>query len=122
MRHQFVADKQPSLLLIIDIQQAMLKVITEWEAVTHRVNQLSEAAGILDIPVLVTEHYKKGLGATIPEVSGGIIREHRFSQRILQCLPGDQFFGDGTATWSSSNSNKRHGNACLRALDRFGSA
>ncbi len=72
MRHQFIAEAQDSLLLIVDVQQAMLKVIEHWKETAHRVNQLSAAANLLGIPILVTEHYKKGLGATIQEISAGI--------------------------------------------------
>ena len=70
MRHHFVADRQDSLLLVVDIQQAMLKVIDVWPETVRRVNQLIRSANLLGIPVLLTEHYKKGLGETIPEVKG----------------------------------------------------
>ena len=91
MRHRFVADKQHSLLLIIDIQQAMLKAIAEWEAVVRRVNQLTAAAGILDIPILVTEHYKKGLGSTIPDISGGLSRATVFQKEHFSACLEDGF-------------------------------
>lgn len=90
MRHPFIAEKQHSLLLIIDIQQAMTKVIKQWEAVTRRVNQLSTATGILGIPLLVTEHYKKGLGPTIPELAGAtkwitVFHKEHFSNCFGNC-------------------------------------
>lgn len=68
MRHEFVATREDSLLLIVDFQQAMLKVLNSWETIARKVNQLSRAADALDVPILVTEQYKKGLGGTIPEV------------------------------------------------------
>lgn len=68
MRHEFVATREDSLLLIIDIQQAMLRVIDSWKQVARKVAQLSQAAEALGIPILLTEQYKKGLGETIPEV------------------------------------------------------
>jgi nicotinamidase-related amidase len=70
MRHDFVAVKEESLLLVIDIQQAMLKVMPDWQEVGRRTIQLSRAARVLGIPIAVTEHYKKGLGETIPELAG----------------------------------------------------
>jgi nicotinamidase-related amidase len=69
MRHPFIAQREESLLLIIDVQQAMLKVMDGWQATVGRINQLVKAANLLDIPILVTEHYKKGLGATIPDLA-----------------------------------------------------
>lgn len=68
MRHPFVAGKDDSLLLVVDIQEAMLKVIPNWEAVARRTTQLVRAAAVLGVPAAVTEHYKKGLGDTIPEL------------------------------------------------------
>jgi len=67
-RHEFVATRDDCLLLIIDIQQAMLKVIETWTDVVGKVNQLSQAAEALGVPILLTEQYSKGLGQTIPEV------------------------------------------------------
>lgn len=91
MRHRFVAERQHSLLLVIDIQQAMLKVINQWEAVTRRVNQLTTAAGIMDIPILITEHYKKGLGPTIPEVSADMGKATVFQKEFFSACLEDRF-------------------------------
>lgn len=71
-RHPFTARREDSLLLVIDIQQAMLKVIQDWEGITRKVNQLTRAADRLDVPIVLTEQYPKGLGATIPQVMEAI--------------------------------------------------
>ena len=67
-RHDFIAVRDDCLLLVIDIQQAMVKVIETWQQIVRRVNQLTQAAEALGIPILLTEQYPKGLGTTIPEV------------------------------------------------------
>ena len=67
-RSEYVATREDSLLLIIDIQQAMLKVIDSWETVAGKVKQLIQSANALGVPILLTEQYKKGLGETIPEL------------------------------------------------------
>ena len=69
MRHEFVATRNDSILLVVDFQMAMLKVIASWEKTARKVNQLTQAAHALGIPLLVTEQYRKGLGETIPEVA-----------------------------------------------------
>jgi len=90
MRHPFVADRQDSLLLIIDIQQAMLKVIDVWEENVRRAKQLINSANILGVPVLVTEHYKKGLGETIPEVKKELGGVNYFQKEYFSaCLETD---------------------------------
>ena len=68
MRHDYVAEREEGLLLVIDLQEAMAKVIDGWQETVRRVNQLIGAAEILNIPLLLTEHYRKGLGATLREV------------------------------------------------------
>jgi nicotinamidase-related amidase len=78
-RHPFVAEREASLLLIIDVQEAMRKVMGSWEATVAKVRQLGRAAHALGVPVLVTEQYKKGLGPTDPE----LLREIQTS-RVFQ--------------------------------------
>ena len=72
MRHPFVAEREKSMLLVVDVQEAMLKAIGTWEATLGRVNHLIQPARLLDIPILVTEHYKKGLGETVQEVKNAV--------------------------------------------------
>jgi nicotinamidase-related amidase len=84
MRHENIATRQDSLVLIIDFQPALLKVMDTREKVTRSVLQLVRAANILDVPTLVTEQYKKGLGETDPDVlreikSPTIIQKEHFS-------------------------------------------
>jgi nicotinamidase-related amidase len=89
-RHEFVAAREDCLLLIIDIQQAMLKVIETWQDVARKVNQLTQAAEALDIPILLTEQYSKGLGKTIPEVVDKIRSPRVFhKEHFSACLETD---------------------------------
>lgn len=69
VRHEFIATREASLLLVIDFQEAMLKVVESWEIVAHQVNKLTRSARALGIPLLVTEQYRRGLGETIPLVA-----------------------------------------------------
>lgn len=68
MRHEVIADAEDSLLLIIDVQEAMVKVVERMKPTVDRVNQLIESARILDVPIVVTEQYRKGLGTTVAQV------------------------------------------------------
>jgi len=55
-----------SLLIIVDIQAKLSAAMPEAEAnlITANTGSLLEAAAILNIPVLLTEQYPKGLAAT----------------------------------------------------------
>ncbi len=67
MLHMLLSAKE-SLLLVIDIQDRLLPVMHEGERVVRQTGILLQAAARLQIPVLLTEQYPKGLGATVPEI------------------------------------------------------
>lgn len=59
-------------LAVIDIQERLLPSIFEGDRVVRNAVRLIKGARVLEIPVLVTEQYKKGLGATTPAVASEI--------------------------------------------------
>ena len=59
-------------LVVIDIQERLLPTIFESERVVRNTVRLIKGARVLGIPVLVTEQYKKGLGATTQAVAAEI--------------------------------------------------
>ncbi|MFT3738263.1 MAG: hydrolase [Breznakibacter sp.] len=57
--------KEQALGLVIDIQERLFPVIHEKETLEKNVGILVEGLKALEIPIFVTEQYKKGLGDTI---------------------------------------------------------
>lgn len=57
-----------SLVLIIDVQERLVGML-EKDIIVSKTAKLADAARILDIPVVVTEQYPKGLGSTVAAVS-----------------------------------------------------
>ena len=55
-------------LLVVDIQDKLWPFISDKEMVMKRALQMIEVAGHLDMPIMVTEQYVKGLGPTVPEI------------------------------------------------------
>lgn len=58
-----------SLLLIIDIQERLAPAIHEGESVIAHNLWLTGVARRLDVPVLATVQYPRGLGATVPALA-----------------------------------------------------
>ena len=56
-------------LLIVDIQEAFRGVIPGADAIIARAQILTRAASLLELPIIVSEQYPKGLGSTVPELS-----------------------------------------------------
>ncbi len=54
-----------TLLLIIDVQGKLAQAVFQAESVEKSISKLIRACKVLDVPVLVTEQYPKGLGHTV---------------------------------------------------------
>jgi nicotinamidase-related amidase len=58
-------------LLVVDVQEKLLPATgAGGERVVANAGKLIRAARLLDIPILATEQYPKGLGPTVPAITG----------------------------------------------------
>ena len=57
-------DVDRAMVLVIDVQEKLLPSIVGGEGVVAAGRKLLEGAAVFELPVLVTEQYPKGLGAT----------------------------------------------------------
>jgi isochorismate hydrolase len=62
-------DTDRSGLLVVDLQDNLLRVIPSARAVVDQTRRLIEAARILDVPVAATVQYPKGLGPLDPSLA-----------------------------------------------------
>ena len=60
-------DIENTIILIIDIQEKLVGMLQNIE-IAIKAAKLVKAAGILNIPVIITEQYPKGLGHTISDI------------------------------------------------------
>lgn len=58
-----------TLLIVIDVQGNLARVVAESESAIHAVSQLVQGAGLLEIPVLLTAQVPEKIGHTIPEIT-----------------------------------------------------
>ena len=77
-------DVDLSCLLVVDIQSRLASAIHGCERVIANSGILMRAAARLGVPVLVSEQYPKGLGATVAELdpvmpAGGVLEKVHFS-------------------------------------------
>jgi len=56
-------------LLVVDVQERLIGAIADNARVVFNVRRLIDGAKILDLPVVATEQYPKGLGPTLPELA-----------------------------------------------------
>ncbi len=69
---KFALDRREVTLLIVDIQERLAVIMKERERVVKNCQHLLELATMIQIPVVVTEQYPKGLGRTVPELQAAI--------------------------------------------------
>jgi len=67
-------DPETAGLLVVDIQEKLWPFIDGRDEVLKRTLQAIDVAGHLELPIIVTEQYVKGLGPTIPEIKEALER------------------------------------------------
>ena len=70
-----------AVLIVIDLQEKLMATMQEKERVYKNTNLLIETAKQLDIPIIVTEQYPKGLGGTVDEIKGHL-PEHVYFDKV----------------------------------------
>jgi len=79
--------RDESRLLIVDMQEKLLPVINDHEAVLANCLKLIKAAKILEVPATVTEQYPKGLGPTVSAIAERLPgRPEKIEFSCLNCL------------------------------------
>lgn len=73
-----------SLLLVVDVQARLAPAVANHERVIARAGALLDAARLLGVPALATEHVPEGIGATVDALRerlwpDTIVRKTRFS-------------------------------------------
>ncbi|MCK4626635.1 MAG: isochorismatase family protein, partial [Phycisphaerae bacterium] len=62
-------DIENTILVVIDVQGKLAQSMHEKAALFENLTKLIKAASVLEIPIIWTEQYPEGLGATIPEIA-----------------------------------------------------
>ncbi len=89
MNRQLAAPRMDTTaLLVVDVQERLLPAIHEGEHVLEAICRMVAAAGVLEVPVVLTEQYPAGLGPTCPRLRE-CLREVRAIEktRFSACVP-----------------------------------
>lgn len=85
-------ERNDVILIVIDMQERMLPVITDGDRVTTEVARLIRGARALDLPVIVTEQYPQGLGTTIEPVRAALGELYEPIEKMSFSACGDLHF------------------------------
>jgi nicotinamidase-related amidase len=64
-----IIDRKKTVFVLVDIQDKFIPVIKDIDKVISNSNILVKASEILNIPLIVTEQYPKGLGHTTEKIN-----------------------------------------------------
>ena len=82
---KYFLNSQEAALVIIDIQEKLAAVMKYKDQVVDNCLHLIELAKILQIPLLLTEQYPRGLGTTIPEIQEVLTDYAPFEKTAFDC-------------------------------------
>jgi nicotinamidase-related amidase len=84
--------KEQTIGLIIDIQEKLFPHIFNAQELVENTTVLMEGMKVLNIPILVTEQYTKGLGFTIPSLSASLEGISIFEKISFSCCDDPGIF------------------------------
>jgi len=81
------------VLVVVDVQERLFNAMDaeRRDDMVANVKILASAARRLDVPVLVTEQYPKGLGRTLPELRTLLGDTPPFEKTVFSCAGADGF-------------------------------
>ncbi len=80
-----------TLLLLIDVQGRLAESVFQPEALAKNIGKLLRACAILDLPVLVTEQYPKGLGYTLDSLMALLAGNVPVEKKTFSCCGTPEF-------------------------------
>jgi nicotinamidase-related amidase len=78
-------------LLVVDIQEKLLPPIFQKDELVRNAKLLIRAAGVLNIPAVMTTQYARGLGRTVPEIASLLPETEAIDKDRFSCFGSDTF-------------------------------
>ncbi len=91
---KFLLERENTVLLIVDIQEKLAVVMRERDKVVKNNLHLIELAKMIDMPVMVTEQYPKGLGTTVTELREAIPSYRPVEKMTFDCCGQPTFLDE----------------------------
>lgn len=86
-----VLDRERTALVVIDVQEAFAKAVEGFDEVAAQTAILVQGAKVLELPVLATEQYPRGLGDTVPKVREALGETPRLAKTVFSAARAEGF-------------------------------
>jgi nicotinamidase-related amidase len=82
MRHPSLLDRQRAALAVIDMQESFRPLISNFDEVAAKIALMVAACRLLNVPIIVTEQYPKGLKQTAGEILEKLGEDYRPMEKL----------------------------------------
>ncbi len=91
IRNRKILRREETALLVIDIQERILKAMMNSEELIANSKKLISGFGVMNVPIFYTEQYPKGLGNTVPELKE-LLEEDAIAKLSFSCFGAGDLF------------------------------
>lgn len=93
LKDKFFLERDKAVLVVIDVQEKLCLAMDHkvLHKLTKNIGILLETAAELNVPVLVTEQYVKGLGATLTELKEKAAAAPCYEKMAFSCCGSSEF-------------------------------
>lgn len=93
LKDTFFLDRDKAVLVVIDVQEKLCLAMDQkvLHKLTKHIGILLDSAAELNVPVLVTEQYVKGLGGTLPELKEKAAAAPTYEKMAFSCCGSGEF-------------------------------
>lgn len=91
MTHPHLLSKEKAILVLVDIQEKLLKVMWKKEELILNVSKLIKSFKIMEIPILLTEQYPQGMGKTDESITELLKGTEAIEKICFSCMGKDEF-------------------------------
>ncbi len=64
--------REQTAAIVVDYQERIVPAMADWEETRKNSEKLLKGLALLEVPMVVTQQYTKGLGETIPEIRAAV--------------------------------------------------
>ncbi len=83
--------REHTVLLVIDVQGNLAQAMHEKDMLFQQLDTIIRGAQALEVPIVVTEQYPRGLGPTVPEIAQRIPNMQPVSKVAFSCCGEERF-------------------------------
>jgi nicotinamidase-related amidase len=94
MLHPKILDNEKTALVVVDFQEAFRSPVNDFAQIASRISIVVRGFQILNLPIIITEQYPKGLGRTAEEILFLMPPEFEFVEKSTFSSCGASAFTD----------------------------